>query len=159
MKTIFSSLFIALFGMSMVSTSEYKAHNDGFIVDLEEAYLESQKTGKPILALFTGSDWCGWCTRLSNDVFSKPEFKKWAKEKVVLLELDFPRKKAIPDNIKAQNNSLRQSFAINGFPTVWLFTIDKNPDNNQISIDALGQTGYNSSATDFIKICDAYLSK
>ena len=37
--------------------------------DLEEAAKLSLKTGKPILANFTGSDWCGWCIRLKKRSF------------------------------------------------------------------------------------------
>ena len=28
------------------------------------------KENKPIMANFTGSDWCGWCIRLDKAVFS-----------------------------------------------------------------------------------------
>jgi len=45
---------------------------------LQEAHELSQTSKKPIFAFFTGSDWCGWCKRLQNDVFSKPEFVAWA---------------------------------------------------------------------------------
>jgi thioredoxin-related protein len=159
MKTIFSIFFLAFFGVSLQPPSDYKAHNDGFLVDLQEAYNESQKTGKPIMALFTGSDWCSWCIRLTNDVLSKPEFKQWAKENVILLELDFPRKKTLPDNIKAQNSSLRETFMVRGFPTVWLFNINKNSDDNNFSIDPLGQTGYNKSVAEFLEICEGYMGK
>ena len=35
-----------------------------------KAKEESQKTGKPILMLFTGSDWCGYCIKMEKDAFS-----------------------------------------------------------------------------------------
>ena len=94
---------IFLFTLALTSFGQaenYKAGNEGWLVNLDEAYNLSKKTGKPIMANFTGSDWCGWCKRLSAAVFQKPEFKQWADENVVLLELDFPRRKKIPDAIR-----------------------------------------------------------
>ena len=75
-----------------VSEDNYKAHADGWMVDMEKAYKVSKETGKPIMANFTGSDWCGWCKKLKYEVFDKPEFKAWADKNVVLVELDFPRR-------------------------------------------------------------------
>ena len=68
----------------------YASAKEGWLVDLDEAYALSVKEKKPILANFTGSDWCGWCKRLDADVCTKPVFKEWAKKNVVLLELESP---------------------------------------------------------------------
>ena len=35
---------------------------------LEEAAKVSMTSGKPIMANFTGSDWCGWCKKLKKEV-------------------------------------------------------------------------------------------
>ena len=75
------------------TTSSYKSSIPGWYVNVQKANVESAKTGKPILANFTGSDWCGWCMKLRREVFDTPEFQEWAKKNVVLLELDYPRKK------------------------------------------------------------------
>lgn len=130
-----------LFSVALQAQKEYKASMDGWLVDINQAYEISQKTGKPIMANFTGSDWCGWCIRLKNEVFLKPEFKEWANKNVVLLELDFPRRFQLPENIKAQNANMQQGFGVRGFPTIWMFNLDKN-DNGQFSIEKLGKTGY-----------------
>ena len=82
------------------------------------------------MMFFTGSDWCGWCIRLQKEVFFKEDFKKWAQENVVLLELDFPRRKALAPDIKAQNTKLQSQFAIRGYPTVWFVTPDKDAQGN-----------------------------
>ncbi len=135
-----STLF--LFAFTNNQDTEYKAENEGWEVNIEKAYEISKKTGKPILANFTGSDWCGWCKKLKREVFDHQEFKDWAKENVVLVELDFPRSKQIPDDIKAQNNSLRQAFNVMGYPTIWVFYLTKGAENQQMNIEALGKTGY-----------------
>lgn len=73
---------------------------------------------KPILADFTGSDWCGWCVKLKKEVFDTPEFAAWAKGKVVLLEIDFPRGKEQTAAVKQENRALAEKYAIEGFPTI-----------------------------------------
>lgn len=73
---------------------------------------------KPILADFTGSDWCGWCIRLKKEVFDTPEFAAWAKEKVVLLEIDFPQGKPLAPEAKQENQRLAEKYRIEGFPTI-----------------------------------------
>jgi len=101
--------------------------------DFEKAKALSKKSGKPILALFTGSDWCSWCVALHDEVLSKSEFVKYAGESLVLFEADFPRTKKLSDEVKKQNQALATKYSVRGFPTVLI-------------LDAvggkLGETGY-----------------
>ncbi len=101
--------------------------------NLKEAIAVSKKTGKPILADFTGSDWCGWCIKLDKEVFSTPEFAKWADENVVLLVVDFPNSKPQSQQVKEQNQKLKEQFKIRGFPTVVFMTAKG---------EELGRSGY-----------------
>ena len=48
----------------------YASAKEGWLVDLDEAYAISVKEKKPILANFTGSDWCGWCKRMDKSTFA-----------------------------------------------------------------------------------------
>lgn len=108
--------------------------------DINKAIKVSNKTKKPMLLFFTGSDWCGWCIRLQKEVLKTPEFADWAKKNVVLVELDYPRKAPQTDLIKAQNAALQQTFGIQGFPTVW-FATAKQKDGKP-SFTGIGNTGY-----------------
>ena len=117
--------------------------NEGWMVNVEEAYKLSEKTNRPILANFTGSDWCGWCKRLKSEVFNQPAFKEWAAENVVLLELDYPRRTQLPEAQQRQNAELQQAFRVTGYPTIWMFDLDK-PDGKRFQIQAYGKTGYAS---------------
>ena len=76
--SLLSTLTVLLNINSFGQTAEqkYKASMDGWEVNLETAQAISVKTGKPILANFTGTDWCGWCIRLKKEVFVKNEFIK-----------------------------------------------------------------------------------
>ena len=139
---------ILTFGLTTSFTTENKevitesVAELSWFTDFQKADAESKKTGKPIFGFFTGSDWCGWCTRLKANVFSKDDFKKWANESVILLELDFPRRKQLPANIKQQNQQLAQVFKVRGYPTVWIFNTTKNPETQQVNINAWGSLSY-----------------
>lgn len=101
--------------------------------DLEIAKKRAKDEHKTILADFTGSDWCGWCIKLKKEVFDQPEFQDYAKKHLVMLELDFPRKKELPPKEKAQNEKLSEEFKVDGFPSVLLL----NARGKEIS-----RTGY-----------------
>ncbi len=87
-------------------------------------YAQAQDTaaaeGKDLLLDFTGSDWCGWCIRLNEEVFSHDEFKQFAAENFVLVELDYPSQKQLSEEVVAQNAELKEQFAIEGYPTIFL---------------------------------------
>lgn len=159
MRILMNTLaLVVLVSMMGFSQSEYKAEIDGWYVDIDKAYAESQKSGKPILANFTGSDWCGWCIRLKRDVFTKPGFNEWAKENVVLLELDYPRRKQLPADIKQQNAKLQQTFKIRGYPTIWVFDLGKD-DKGEFKITPLGKTGYTKTVDQFTSDVNSMIEK
>lgn len=155
MKFIYTVIILTT--LALVSLSFKASDKNTEVINVENAKLEwhtdfnkanelSKETGKPIFAFFTGSDWCGWCKRLQANVFSKADFITWANEKVILLELDFPRRTQLPDSLKEQNQQLAGVFQVRGYPTCWLFETSKNEETNQINIIAYGSLGYPSGA-------------
>lgn len=86
--------------------------------DYAAALRTAKEQQKRVLVNFTGSDWCVYCKRLQAEVFSRAEFVAWAKEHVVLVELDFPRNKKLPAELTEQNEKLQEQFSVEGFPTV-----------------------------------------
>ena len=136
MKHSIIIFFCTIFSVVNVNAQQV----DGWHINFDKASKESMKTNKPILANFTGSDWCGWCKKLKREVFDTPTFKKWAEENVVLLELDYPRRVKQSDEIKKQNKELQQFFQVRGYPTLHLFSVAINDGKTQIT--SLGKTGY-----------------
>lgn len=97
------------------------AGGEGWTHDYEAAKTQAAEENKDLLLDFTGSDWCGWCIKLVDEVFSKDDFKAYAEKNLVLVEIDFPRDKSkLSDETKAQNNKLKEVFAIRGYPTIIL---------------------------------------
>ena len=136
MKKILLIAFLTLTSMSIQAQKELTWHTD-----MSKATDISIKENKPMFLFFTGSDWCGWCIRLQKEVFKTPEFIKWAKENVVLVELDFPRKNEQTDAVKMQNAQLQQQLQVRGYPTVWFVSAAKTTDA-KVNLTALGSTGY-----------------
>lgn len=93
-----------------------------------------------MLLFFTGSDWCGWCIRLQKEVLKTPEFAAWAKDNVILVELDFPRRTPLTPELQKQNYELQQVFGIQGYPTVWIVNASKQ--DGKTNFVKLGSTGY-----------------
>jgi protein disulfide-isomerase len=111
-----------------------------WLTDVQKATDLSIKTKKPLLMFFTGSDWCGWCTRLQDEVLKTQDFAKWASKNVILVELDFPKRTVQDQKIKDQNMQLAQVFKISGFPTIHLVTPNKTETG--INLNSFGSFGY-----------------
>lgn len=114
--------------------------------DLEEAHKVSGETDKPVFGFFTGSDWCGWCHKLQREVFAKQAFIDWAKSNVVLMEIDFPKRTPQSQEQKVQNQNLQRAFRVTGYPTVWLFTSQKDATTGGFKLTGIGKLGYPSGA-------------
>jgi thioredoxin-related protein len=91
---------------------------EGWMTDFEAAQAKAKAENKPLLLDFTGSDWCGWCIKLDEEVFSQTAFSQYAAAELVLVEIDFPRRTDQPAKLKAQNEALSQKYGIRGFPTI-----------------------------------------
>ena len=91
---------------------------DSWITDLPKAMEQAKSEKKMVLLDFTGSDWCPPCKNLHKTVLLSEEFSKFAKDNLVLVELDFPKSKPQSDEIKAANKELSKKYGIKGFPTI-----------------------------------------
>lgn len=125
--------FLALAVAAFLATSLTSPAADGWGTDPDKGVAEAKGTKKLVLLDFTGSDWCGWCIRLNKEVFAQAEFQEYAKENLVLVELDFPKKKAQDSAIRARNEGLLQKYGVQGFPTI----IVLNGDGKKV-----GELGY-----------------
>ena len=110
-------LFLFAAAVSLVFAAFARAESD-WLHDYNKAQEEAKTNHKLLFLNFTGSDWCGWCIKLDKDIFSQPKFKDYAHDNLVLVELDFPRRKSLPVEEKKQNVHLAQQYEVLGFPTI-----------------------------------------
>ncbi len=105
--------------------SAFAARADSeWLTDYKKAQQEAKTSNKLLLLDFTGSDWCGYCIQFDRNVLSKSQFKDYASKNLVLLEVDFPRRKIQSTDLKTQNSTLAQQYQIEGFPTIIVLSRD-----------------------------------
>lgn len=101
----------------LVLISQMAFAASGWQDNYEKALGQAKAEKKLVLLDFTGSDWCGWCIKMDKDVFSQRKFKDYAKDKLVLLEVDFPQGKNLSRATREQNEKLKSKYQVQGFPT------------------------------------------
>jgi protein disulfide-isomerase len=91
---------------------------------IEEAIKVAKAEDTPSLVQFSGSDWCKGGIKLNDEVLHTKEFGDYAKDHLVLVNLDFPRSIPQSDEVRNYNRTQMNKYGIRGFPTVLL--MDKN---------------------------------
>lgn len=122
--------------LSLAAALPPTAHRDDhWIADWDAAAKLARESGKDLLVDFTGSDWCGWCIKLHEEVFQHDAFLTGVADRYVLCALDYPNGDAAKAKVPnpARNDELQKKYAIRGFPTILLMT----PAG-----DVFGKTGY-----------------
>jgi thioredoxin-related protein len=127
-KFCWAVLWAALFALPSAALA-----GKGWLEDLDQGLQKAAKENKYVLVDFSGSDWCGWCIKLDEEVFSKTEFKDYAEKNLVLVLLDFPRRRELPREVRERNEQLLKKYGVRGFPTVLIL----NPKG-----EVIGRTGY-----------------
>ena len=122
MKTCRSFLLAAT--SFFVAGALTSAEESGWLTDYKQAQQEAKAGNKFVLLDFTGSDWCGWCKKFDKEVLLQPEFKDFARDNLVVVEVDFPRAKQQSLELKKQNRELAQQYEIMGFPTIVVLNAD-----------------------------------
>ena len=115
-------LLTLLAALSLIPTAV--AADSVWLTDLPQAKAQAKAEGKMVLLDFTGSDFCSSCIRLHKEVFPAKEFAAFAKQRLVLVEVDFPLKKKQSAALKAANEALSKEFKVDGYPTLILLAAD-----------------------------------
>ncbi len=105
--------------------------------NLEEAKSKAIEGKKIVVIVFQGSDWCTPCMKLERSIWNSEEFQAYAKDHFVMVQLDFPRKKAnrLSKEQTKYNESLAEKYNRQGhFPLVVLM----DPTTGNV----LAETGY-----------------
>lgn len=133
--------------MSIMSLNAQEWHTD-----FETSKSIANKSNKPIILVFQGSDWCAPCIKLEKEIWSTEAFKNYSKSHFVMLKADFPKrsKNSLDQAQQEHNNKLAAKYNTNGyFPYV-------------VVLDAkgtmLGSTGYKKTTPEaFIKTLESFL--
>ena len=96
-----------------------------WLTDLPSAQARAKAEKKSVLLFFHGSDWCVACVEMQRQVFDSPAFAKYARQSLVLVDVDFPEKHKQDEELRRANAALKARFNLSpvpdeGFPTIVL---------------------------------------
>jgi len=100
--------------------------------DFSQALDQARADGKMVLLDFTGSDWCPWCIRFDHEVLATDQFAAYARNKLELVRVDFPRTKPQDDALKQANEALASRYHVTGYPTLVLVNYAGNEFGRQV---------------------------
>jgi len=122
---------------------------DGWLTSYNDALAAAERTGRPILTVFTGSDWCLHCRKLEETVLHTDTFSRWAENRVVLLMIDLPQQ-GISQEERQDRSRVCIKYGVRSFPSTLLI----GPDGGRIT----GQSGYTGqSAEAWVAAIDGHL--
>ena len=134
---------IALCLLASWAVWQVSAEEGAWQTDFSKAQVQAKSEKKMVLMDFNGSDWCPPCKALRKTVLNSQEFKDFAKDNLVLVDVDFPHQKQQTEELKKANKALAEKFSIEGYPTV----IVLSPDGKELK----KMVGYDGqSAKEFI---------
>jgi thioredoxin-related protein len=146
MNKILSFSFLLLLSLTLFGQNWYKS--------IDEAKKVAAENNKTIILVFQGSDWCAPCMKLEKEIWSTEKFKSYALEHFVMLQADFPKRKAnqLPKEQQEHNDHLAEQYNLNGyFPHVVVLKADGN---------VLGRLGYeNIRPEEYIKRINNFIAK
>jgi len=98
---------------------------ESWLTNFNAAKAKAKQTERPILLIFTGSDWCPPCIAMEKKVLSTERFQKYADENLVVVYADFPRRGNQSKEQEAHNEKLAAQFGVQAFPTYLLLSADQ----------------------------------
>ena len=116
--------FLFAVAASIFISEPFASAESARLTDYKKAQQEAKAGNKFLLLDFTGSDWCGWCKKFDKEILLQAQFKDYAKDNLVVVELDFPRAKPQSPELRKQNRELAQQYEIVGFPTIVVLSAD-----------------------------------
>lgn len=113
-----------------------------WMTDFHGALAEARDSGRPVLINLTGSDWCPPCRMLKERVFDSEEFNAYASRNLVLLEVDFPRRKELSPAQQEHNQAVAQLYRAEAFPTIIIAGADAAEKKRMVGAEILSPSEF-----------------
>ena len=121
-RLILLSSLILFLSLSALAAEEWSVYD--WEISLDEARARAAAEDKEIMYFFAGSDWCGWCERLVDEVFSQELFRSFEESHVVPVLIDFPRQRELSEDLRERNARLSDEFEVEGYPTIVILSAE-----------------------------------
>ena len=104
--------------------------------DWNAAKALAKERDLPLLVYFSGSGWCPLCTQVEETVFSTTIWRDYAEEKIVLVNVDVPARRALTGNSGGGiGDWLRKRFGISSYPQFVLVSPDGAKEVGTFSLE------------------------
>jgi thiol-disulfide isomerase/thioredoxin len=112
-------LLIFSFLIASFCYSQYSDHAD-------QIFFQAKQINKPVLLIFSGSDWCQPCIRFEKKILTDTAFITFSNTTIFVLTADFPQRKKQSKSLISQNEQLAKEYDPRGlFPFMVLLNPDK----------------------------------
>lgn len=119
MQTV-KKVFVAVVILFTSLTNYAQVHDNA-----DRAFSIAKELQRPVLLIFSGTDWCQPCIRFKKTILSDSSFVQFASKNLVILEADFPQRKKLDAKTVARNEQLAERYNPNGiFPYILLLKPD-----------------------------------
>ncbi|MFY7670002.1 thioredoxin family protein [Tenacibaculum sp. MEBiC06402] len=121
MRKVIVLTFLFVFNNLLIAqeSNDSIPKKDLWSLSYKEALQLSKKEKKPLLVYFKGSDWCGPCKKLDQELFSTEKFKNLSENHFVLYEADIPMNQDLVTKERLeQNKKLVKKFKVSSYPTL-----------------------------------------
>ncbi|WP_026709056.1 thioredoxin family protein [Flavobacterium frigidarium] len=143
MKTFWSLVLI---------TVVFNGYSQNWNTNFKQASADAASQNKPIILVFSGSDWCAPCIKLDKSIWQSEAFKNYSNTNYIMERADFPRRKQneLTEELKKQNQVLAEKYNHDGiFPLVVVLNADGK---------VLGKTTYKNTTPEiYIEELNAFL--
>lgn len=127
-------------------STEAQEVNFGYETAREEAIAAK----KPLLLIFTGSDWSPLSITFEEEILSHQVYKKWEQKTVVSRIIDLPRTGIDPE-IRRLNRALASRFEVTAYPAAIFINPDDEKEISRLTHDDNGPAAW-------VKRADAILA-
>ncbi|MGH7955638.1 MAG: restriction endonuclease [Opitutaceae bacterium] len=93
-----------------------------WLTRFEDATRDAARRNSVILALFTSSDASPASRQFQKEIVLHPEFVNAFRAHYVLLQVDFPVRAELSPALRAQNEALRERYAVNALPALLILS-------------------------------------
>jgi thioredoxin-related protein len=107
-----------------IALDTHQVYQDSDFSNFNDALDASRKRHRPVVILFTGSDWCPYCQSQESEVISTSQFEQYKDSHFVFVKVDDLRNSTMLDDEKERVKTLEAQYHIGLFPT--LVVVDSN---------------------------------
>jgi thiol-disulfide isomerase/thioredoxin len=104
-------------------------------MDLDAAKSYAASNDVPVLLFFTGSDWCKYCKKTQEQIFTKEIWREYALDRLAMVYIDIPKDNSLlPKKYHERNEAMKESYELRGVPSFILLDPQDNSAHKEFNL-------------------------